>query len=463
MKNNPQSSSKLKSFTTPQKKPELHESADVREVVLGEEQAKVYDIMENTNQTMYITGKAGSGKSFLLQYFMRNSKKRVAAVAPTGVAALNINGQTIHSFFRLKLEAQNPDDAEQTKLGIRQRAVLRAVDAIVIDEVSMLRVDIIDMIDKKLQLANGNSLPFGGKQLFLFGDLYQLPPVVDSGQLSRYLEDKYGSIFFFRAPAFKRVPLLKMELNHIYRQTDTAFIGILNDVRIGKLTANCLDALNTRCVVPSDRHRRFITITARNDTAANINNKKLESIERQEYSYEAEITGDIKQSAFPTEKKLRLRVGAQVMMLKNDQTDSTSPEKKEQRRWVNGTLGIVSELGPDSVKVMIDGVEHSIDKQTWEKVQYAYSAKDKVLESRAVATFTQYPIRLAWAITIHKAQGQTYQSVMVDLEGGAFAAGQTYVALSRCVEMNGLYLNRPIRKADVIISQEVLEYMGDIS
>jgi ATP-dependent exoDNAse (exonuclease V) alpha subunit len=431
-------------------------------LILGPEQAEVYALMENTNVTMYITGRAGSGKSHLLQYFVENTKKQVAVVAPTGVAALNVSGQTIHSFFRLDTDVQDPNNQEQMKVGYKQQEVLKAVDAIVIDEASMLRVDILAAIDKKLQLANNNQLPFGGKQLLLFGDLYQLPPVIDSGQVSRYLDDEYKSVFFFAAPVFKQQPLIIKELKHIYRQQNPAFIGILNDVRVGKLTSNELDALNTRCIDPNDvgTHVRYITLTPRNDKARHINHRHLNSINRPEFSYEATVTGDIKQSAFPTERILRLKVGAQVMMLANDLTDSSSPSRQEQRRWVNGTLGVVSELEPDKIKVMIDKVEHSIDRHTWEKVQYAYDAEKKKLTKRTVSTFKQFPIRLAWAITIHKAQGQTYQSVAIDLDDGAFAAGQTYVALSRCVDMDTLFLDRPIRLADIKVNQEIVNFMG---
>lgn len=428
---------------------------------LNEEKAELFWRMERTNETMYITGKAGAGKSYLLDFFKKHTRKNVAVVAPTGIAALNVCGQTIHSFFGLDLNVQNLDEIRRKGIYGKRKIILQELDTLVIDEASMVRVDLIDAIDLKLRLANNNNLPFGGKQVVLFGDLYQLPPVVEP-QVDRYLVDKYGSVFFFAAPVFRRIPINFYELKTVYRQNDVAFVGILNDVRTGKVTQNELDALNTRCDLFKNRsvHDRFVTLTPRNETAARINQQMLDKIPRPEYTYNATISGEFAKNSFPTEAALKLKVGAQVMMLTNDNLGNFQGENNKGRRWVNGTLGVISELGRDYIKVMINKVEHSINQHEWARCEYEYDAHKKQLVSRTVATFKQFPVRLAWALTIHKAQGQTYQSVAIDLDGGAFAAGQTYVALSRCVSLENLYLTHPIRREDIIVDQEVVSFMG---
>ncbi len=428
---------------------------------LNEEKARLFQKMDQSDETMYITGKAGSGKSYLLDFFVKHTHKNVAVVAPTGIAALNVGGQTIHSFFALDFGVQNIDDIRRKGVFGKRKTILQKIDTLVIDEASMVRVDILDAIDVKLQLANENHAPFGGKQVILFGDLYQLPPVVEA-QVNRYLDDKYKSIFFFKAPVFNRIPLKMYELKDIFRQKDDpTFIAILNGIRVGQITDDMLDALNARCV-PHERSvgKQFLTLAPRNETVSRINQNMLDKISRPEYSYEARIEGDFKQSAYPTEATLKLKVGAQVIMLKNDSLDDKQGSGNTGRRWVNGTLGVISELTPNTVKVMINGVEHSIDRVSWDKNEYSYDAVSKKLVAHPVASFTQFPIRLAWALTIHKAQGQTYKSVEVDLEGGAFDSGQTYVALSRCVSLKNLYLAQPISRDDIIVNQEIVNFMN---
>lgn len=426
----------------------------------NEEKIQIFNRMERTNETMYVTGRAGSGKSFLLEYFVKNTHKKVVKVAPTGMAALNVGGQTIHSFFGLSLDAQNPETIRRQGVWGKRREVLRQIDTLIIDEVSMVRVDVMVAIDIKLQLANDNTLPFGGKQVVMFGDLYQLPPVTES-QVDRYLADKYGGIFFFNAPVFNRISLPVYELETVFRQKDAEFISILNDMRVGSITENELDVLNNCSgTVPRDNHNRAVVLSPRNETVSRINQEKLDQIRRPEYMYKAAITGDFSKFGAPTEVELRLKVGAQVMMLKNDVSGNESTYGVNQgRRWVNGTIGVVSELSQDMVKVMINRVEYTIDRATWEKKVYEYDARAKKLIARTVATFTQFPLRLAWALTIHKAQGQTYKSVEVNLEGGAFGSGQTYVAVSRCVSLDRLYLTQPISKKDIIINQDVANFM----
>jgi len=416
--------------------------------------------MERTNETMYITGRAGSGKSFLLEYFVKNTHKNVVKVAPTGISALNVGGQTIHSFFGLDINVQNLEEIRRKGVWGKRQEILKSIDVLIIDEVSMARVDVISAIDLKLQLANNNTLPFGGKQVLMFGDLYQLPPVVES-QVDRYLTDKYGGIFFFNAPVFDRMSLPVYELETVFRQKDAGFVSILNDMRVGSITDNELNVLN-HCsgTTPRDDHNRAVVLSPRNETVSRINQERLNQIGRPEYTYKASITGDFSKFGAPTEVELRLKVGAQVMMLKNDtEGDEATYGVNRGRRWVNGTIGVVSELSQNTVKVMINKVEYNIDRATWEKKVYEYDASTKKLVARTVATFTQFPLRLAWALTIHKAQGQTYQSVEVNLEGGAFSSGQTYVAVSRCVSLDRLYLTQPISREDIIINQDVASFM----
>lgn len=435
--------------TVPKPKKKLNvEKQDISGITLSDEQKKVFELIESTKSTVYITGKAGTGKSVLLEYFVKNTSKSVAVVAPTGVAALNVGGQTIHSFFKLAPDILDP---KQIQVDYKTRELLRHVDVIVIDEVSMVRVDLMEAINAKLQIANRNKLPFGGVQVVMFGDLYQLPPVVTDGELQRYFADTYGGAYFFNAPVFEALNLKIYELTNIFRQKDPRFRELLNAVRNRQNLTEALEELNQRVniEIPDEG---FVTLAGTNATVSGINHEKLARLPGETKTYKAQISGNITASSYPTEELLKLKVGAQVMMLKNDQ--------KKPQRWVNGTLGVITQLTPNVIRVNIDGVEHSVNMETWEKIQYYYNHEEEKLEKEVVSSFTQFPMRLAWAITIHKSQGQTYESVAIDLSGGAFAHGQTYVALSRCKNLEGLYLHSPIREQDVIIDQEIIEFMS---
>ena len=436
-----------------------NEVTEIDNITLGSEQKRVYDMMNGTHENLFITGKAGTGKSVLLQYFVRYTSKQVAVVAPTGVAALNVGGQTIHSFFGMGFDIQDPDDFSQVSdIGYKKREILNGLQVLVIDEVSMVSADIMDMIDAKLKYARSNQEPFGGCQIIAFGDLYQLPPVVPSGQATRYMEDRYTTTYFFGADEIRNHPFKIVELQHIFRQKDPVFIDILNQIRLGKTSKAVLEDINSCCVIPPE-DEKYITLTGDNATANRINREKLDSLPSKEFIYTGRVTGDIKQSSMPTDLNLHLKVGAHVMMIKNDRTDNTSNDKRKKARWVNGTLGVISQLTDNGIKVEINGVSHWVDKEVWEKYQYSYDASTKSLNKDVVATFSQYPIKLAYAITIHKSQGQTYNAVKVDLTKGAFAAGQTYVALSRCRSMSSLYLTSALKQEDIKVSQEVVNYM----
>lgn len=432
----------------PSAPPKLNvEKADVDSVRLSGEQQNVYDTIEDSNSNVYITGKAGTGKSLLLEYFVGHTRKTVAVVAPTGIAALNVGGMTIHSFFKFAPDVVDP---KKVNVDYKTREILRNIDAIVIDEVSMIRVDLMEGISAKLQIARRDDRPFGGVQMIMFGDLYQLPPVVTDGQLHRYFNHNYGGIYFFNAPSIEKTDLQIYELGNIFRQKDPEFREVLNAIRNGDGSPEVLSKLNIRANIQIPE-TGFVTLAGTNNTVSRINHKKLAALDGVEKEYRAEVWGDIKEQSFPTEKKLKLKVGAQVMMLKNDE--------EKPHRWVNGTLGVVTRLGAESVRVNIDGVEHTVNQATWKKYRYAYDHEERELTKQVVSEFTQLPVRLAWAITIHKSQGQTYQSVAVDMSDGAFAHGQTYVALSRCKSIEGLYLTTTIRREDVIVDQEIVDFM----
>lgn len=439
---------------------QINQNTVVRPVdksILGNEQRFVFDALEGSTESFFITGRAGTGKSFLLDFYVKNSRKKVVVVAPTGVAAINVGGQTIHSFFGIPPKTPIPYD--EIAPGPRKKELFRCLDTVVIDEVSMVRADVMDAIDYVLKLANDNDLPFGGKQILMFGDLYQLPPVARP-QVKRYLDDVFGGVFFFNAPVFRQNGIKYYELSHVFRQKDPLFIDILNQVREGEVTEDSLRILNRRANVPvPDDEELAIMIAPRRDAVDRTNERMLDEIDEPLYTYEATVIGDFKETEFPALKTLKLKVGARVMMLANDQGDEFG-HPGEGRRWVNGTLGQISRLSKDSIWVMINGVSHQINKHAWNKAQYSYDPETKKLNVRATASFKQFPVALAWAITIHKAQGATYQSVGIDLDNGMFAEGQTYVALSRCVDMEKLYLTRPINGDDIMTSAAVKSFMG---
>lgn len=421
---------------------------------LGEEQKHLFGLMEQTDSSMFITGKAGTGKSHLLEFFIQNTSKNVAVLASTGVAALNVGGQTIHSFFRIPPSVPVPeDDLEPVE---SRKRIYRCLDAIVIDEVSMISPELMNAIDQVLRNAVDKNVPFGGKQMLLFGDLYQLPPVAGP-QEKRYFDDRYGGSFFFNAPGVKEGNLHIHEMNHVYRQRDPKFIEILNGIRDGSISDEDLALLNERANVSADGDMAIV-IAPTNDAVSAINESMLDSLDEPLYVYESTIEGSIGESAFPVPAKLELKVGARVMMLRND-FNSTSMKPEEGRRWANGTLGQVSKLTEDFIWVMVNGVSHQINRASWKKLQYEYDVRSKRLKQRQVAELEQFPVKLSWAVTVHKSQGATYQSVGIDMAEGMFAEGQMYVALSRCADMNHLYLSRPITRDDIKTSDEVRAFM----
>jgi ATP-dependent exoDNAse (exonuclease V) alpha subunit len=420
---------------------------DLGGIEINEDFKSALDLIEERNESVYVTGNAGTGKSTLLKYLRATTKKNVVVLAPTGIAAVNVSGQTIHSFFRLPPKLIKVEDIRPSRNAI----LFQKLDAVIIDEVSMVRADLMDGVDYSLRINRRKmNVPFGGVQMVFFGDLFQLPPVVKGRDLEDYFNEIYGAPYFFCSKVFRNNRIRCVNLRKIYRQCDGEFIRMLNSVRENNLTSDLLQRLNTKVVPNLEKAARgdYVTLTTTNQAAYEINEAFLEAIPEKEYEYNAQIQGKFDQSDYPTEATLRLKKGAHIMLLRND------PSK----RWVNGTLAKVSHLGEDRVAIDIDGSKYEVNKETWKKIEYYYDRKENRIEERVIGSFEQYPIRLAWAITIHKSQGQTFERVYIDLGTGAFAHGQTYVALSRCTTFGGIKLRRPVESRDVIFDPRVYEF-----
>ena len=420
------------------------------DLVITEEFKKAFDLMENTSKCAYITGKAGTGKSTLLTYFKQKTHKNIIILAPTGIAAINVEGSTIHSFFHI---APQLVEKKNITIDIKRQDLFSKIEMIVIDEISMVRADLLDGIDYALRINRDSDTPFGGVQMIFFGDLYQLPPVVVGKDLIDYFEENFGGFYFFNANVFREIYFDYIELQTIFRQKDERFKNILNSIRENKVNITELSVLNSRY----DPNHTFstndvnLTLSTTNKIAEDINHDRMRNLTTKEYFYDAIITGKFDKSSYPTEPKLFLKKGAQIMMLKND----------SQKRWVNGTLGIVKNLTNYDVEVEIDGTTYSIEKANWEVIEYQYNKEEKKIEAIVTGSFTQYPLKLAWAITIHKSQGQTFENVVIDLGNGAFTHGQTYVALSRCTSLEGIILKTQIRQRDIILDQKIARFIRE--
>jgi hypothetical protein len=425
------------------RKPRLRDVVDV-----SADFARALELIEGGDEHVFVTGRAGTGKSTLLHLLVEETPRRLAVVAPTGLAAINVGGQTIHSFFRLP-----PRFVDVRELrALRHTGVMKAIDLLVIDEVSMVRADLMDGIDMTLRLNRRSDEPFGGVQLALFGDLWQLPPVVREPELKEYFEAAHGGPWFFQAHVWQQCSGRFVELGRIYRQQDDpGFMRILQAVRDGEPDEEVLGALNDRVIGKQalDQADGYIVLTGTNAAAARENGRRLSLLPGKVVNYAAEVTGRFDPGAFPTEPDLLLKVGARVMFLKND------PEQ----RWVNGSFGTVVQLADEGPTVQLaDGTNHLVKKTAWENIAYQYDRPGKQITREVVGSYRQLPLRLGWAITIHKSQGQTFDRVYVDLAGGAFSHGQVYVALSRCRSLAGLALARPLRASDVLLDFSVGDY-----
>lgn len=397
---------------------------------------------------LFVTGRAGTGKSTLLRALRNTVDSELVVVAPTGLAAVNVGGQTIHSFFGLPPRLIRPDDIRRSRNG----AVMRKLAFLVVDEVSMVRSDLMWAIDQSLRVNRGRPRePFGGVRLVLFGDLHQLPPVVQEVEVAGHLESEFGGPFFFSVPALREgAGTTRLELTQVFRQSDEALISVLNRIREGEADEDDLAELNRR-VAPIrtlGEGERFVILTPTNAAAHRINTAYLDALPGKAFTYEAGITGDFTQASHPTDSTLTLKAGAKIILLRND------PD----RRWVNGTIARVSRLEEKKVLIDVAGREHELEPASWEQRRYAYDKEQEKIVGTVAGTFKQYPVRLAWALTIHKAQGLTLDSVYIDLGRGTFAHGQAYVALSRCRSLEGLALARRLEPRDILFDRTAMGY-----
>ena len=420
-----------------------------------------WQLINYTRRSVFLTGKAGTGKSTFLRYIVENIRKKTVVLAPTGIAAVNVGGQTLHSFFKIPLKPILPTDPDFAIRTLRKRMkyssshvkLLRQLDLIIIDEISMVRADIIDFIDKILRVYCHNMRePFGGKQLLLVGDIFQLEPVV-TGDARDVLAHYYNAPYFFNALAFNELAILPIELRKVYRQDDADFISLLDRVRAGQPAEADIRRLNAK-LIPSEQVDRLsadmtMTIASRRDMVDHINERHLNELKTPEIVYKGIIKGDFPMNALPTDLELSLKVGAQIVFIKN------SPD----RRWVNGTLGIVDSLSDEKICVRLEqGNVVEVEPEVWGNIRYQYNEEKGTVDEIELGSYMQFPVKLAWALTIHKSQGLTFNKVIIDIGRGAFTGGQTYVALSRCRSFNGISLCSTLNMRDIFVNRHIIDF-----
>lgn len=411
---------------------------------LSAEQERLLDWLFRDRPNVFITGRAGTGKTTLMREFLRRAGNRAAVLAPTGVAAMQAGGQTIHSFFHFPPRLIEARDIRK----VRHRRAVQALETLVIDEISMVRSDMMWAIDAALRLNRDSNEPFGGVQVILVGDLAQLPPVIQGAE-AEYLELSHCGPFFFHPPCFRDAGFSLIELEQVFRQTDEYFINILNAVRDGEIGRDEASELNERVTGRSglEASLTHIVLTATNEAAFRINQARIHGLQTPERSFEARLEGQFDARLFPVEDPLVLKIGARVMLTRND----------PQGRWVNGTLGEIEGFDEKTVRVRIDDKVHAVEPAKWERNAYEFDPDARALKQSTKGAFTQFPLRLAWAMTIHKAQGLTLDAVYLDLARRLFAHGQAYVALSRARSLEGLELSRPLTPGDIICDQRIFD------
>ena len=417
------------------------------------EMSLAWQFLEGTQTSVFLTGKAGTGKTTFLKTLREHTSKRTIVLAPTGVAAINAEGQTIHSFFQLPFTPFIPgaqrEEQQFFRFSKEKKNIIRTLDLLVIDEISMVRADLLDAIDDVMRRFRNHTLPFGGVQLLLIGDLQQLAPVAKDDEwqlLSRY----YDTPYFFGSRALKQIPLITIELQHIYRQQDPQFISLLADIRNNNITEQTMQLLNSR-YIPNFRepdNEDWIRLTTHNNTAQQHNDMRMAMLSSPSHAFDAEISGNFPEYSYPTDAHLMLKVGAQVMFVKNDTSTA--------HRFYNGKIGRITAFKQDGIDVMCKGDSQPIfvEQMTWENMRYTINDETKAIEEEVEGTFRQFPLRLAWAITVHKSQGLTFDHAVIDINH-AFAHGQTYVALSRCRTLNGMVLTAPLNQSSVITDSNV--------